>query len=112
MNSFQKQRTRARIIRLNADDLFSFDHAPDYIINSFFDNCTYKKRLTVVTFCFVNGIQYDDLLKLIRWKDVTKFDYRKVQKLWSDSSREPYKSKWFAYNCHLKRVIYLNGALK
>lgn len=91
------QRTRARKILLNSKDQFNFNDAPDYVVNAFFDRC------------FVNGISYEGMIKLIRWIDYGNIDRRKIDRLWSNCYREPYKLNWYAYNCHLKCVIYLNG---
>lgn len=110
MYPYELQRTGARRIRLNSADQFQFDDAPDYIVNAFFAKCTYKKRITVVTFCFVNGISYDGLISLIRWTDFEEKDRIKICKLWLDCLREPYKSSWYSYNCHLKCVTYLSGS--
>src|ERR1700744_3033682 len=46
----------ARKQLLNDKDIINFNYVPEFIVNSFFGNCTYKNRLLVSTFCYLNGI--------------------------------------------------------
>lgn len=104
MFKYQKQRVRA--------DVTSFDNVPDHIVDAFFGSCSYKNRLTVTTFGFLNGIHIEQLLQLIRWKDTTETDKRKIAALYKDFEKPRYMDNYYSYSVHHKLVMYFNGDVR
>lgn len=96
---------------LDNKDIINFTDVPEFIVNSFFGKCTYKNRLLVSTFCYLNGIAFDQLLELIQWTDTTKKDREKIRHLYSYFEMDHYKQNYYSYNVHRKMVMNLNGGL-
>lgn len=90
MFKFQKKRVVARKLLLNRFDIITFDSVPDHIVDAFFGSCSYKNRLTVTTFGFLNGIDAQQLLDLTRWNDTTESEKRKVIALYKDFEKPEY----------------------
>jgi hypothetical protein len=57
----------ARKMRLNSYDVTVFTDVPNFIVNAFFEKSNYLKRMIISTFGFLNGIQIDDLLRLMQY---------------------------------------------
>ena len=79
--SFLNQRLEARRKFLSAKDLGYFTKVPAHIVDAFFGECSYLKRMQVVTYCFLNGICEKNSWKLICWKNISASDCRKVSDL-------------------------------
>lgn len=112
MFKFQKQRVNARKILLNRSDQINFDSVPDFIVDAFFGSCTYKNRLIVTTFGYLNGIYVDDLLKLTKWTDTTEAEKSKVKRLYLDYETPRYRENYYSFNVHNQLVMYLNGDIR
>lgn len=112
MSNFEAKRTEARKILLNRADLTNFTTVPAFIVDAFFGPCDYKKRMLCCTFGFLNGIDADNLLTLVRWSDTKKEDKAKVKALYLDFEKPNYQSKYYSYNIHYRRVCFLNGDLR
>ncbi len=109
MYKYQKQRVQARKILLNRDDVIAFESVPDHIIDSFFGSCSYKNRLIVATFGFLNGIHIEQLLQLVRWRDMKENERRKMIALYDDFEKSHYQTNYYSYSVHYKSVMFLNG---
>lgn len=112
-DKIQKNKLAARRTVLQRKDLVDFTYVPDFIINSFFGSCNYKNRLHVSTFCYVNGINFEGLLKLIHWNDVRDCEIQKVKSLMTvDYEKDQYRQKYYSYCTRRKLVVYLNGNVR
>lgn len=109
MHPFQANRVKARKILLDKVDVIAFRDVPDFVVDAFFGDCTYLKRLIVCSFSYLNGISQYQLLQLVRWKDFNQSDEKKVERLLLDLSRPEYQAKYYSYNVHHGMVMYLNG---
>lgn len=112
MFPYQAARVEARKKLLNRADIATFNNVPDFIVDSFFGGCTYKKRLIVSTFCYLNGFSIEQLLTLVRWNDVKKEDRNKIRSLYGYFEIPRYKEKYYSYNIHFQMVMFLNGDLR
>lgn len=112
MFKFQKKRVVARKLLLNRFDIITFDSVPDHIVDAFFGSCSYKNRLIVTTFGFLNGIDAQQLLDLTRWNDTTESEKRKVIALYKDFEKPQYMNNYYSYNVHHKLVMFLNGDIR
>ena len=79
--SFLNQRLSARRRFLSTKDLGCFQKVPVHIVDAFFGECSYLKRMQVVTFCFLNGISEENSWKLIFWKNPSLSECGKVSDL-------------------------------
>ena len=79
--SFNANRLIARRRFLSGKDFGSFGRVPAHIVHAFFGECSYLKRMQVVTYCFLNGISEEYSWKLIFWKNPSTLDCRKVADL-------------------------------
>lgn len=112
MFKFQKQRVQARKILLNRTDVITFDSVPDHIVDAFFGYCSYKNRLLVTAFAFLNGIHIEQLMQLIRWKDTSEVDRRKMATLYKDFEKPHYMCNYYSFSVHHKLVMYFNGDVR
>lgn len=112
MFKFQKQRVKARKIFLNRFDEINFDDVPDHIVDAFYGSCTYRNRLIVSTFAYLNGLHIDQVFALVRWKDMSPSEKNKIIALYGDFEKPRYKNDYFSYNLHHKLVIYLNADIR
>lgn len=112
MYRFQPNRVRARKILLDRKDIIAFRNVPDFIVDAFFGDCTYVKRLIVSTFSFLNGLSLYQLMTLPFWKDFTDVDKNKIEALYRDLQRPAYQQKYYSYNVHYGLVMFLNGAVR
>lgn len=112
MHPFQEKRVKARKILLGNVDVVAFRCVPDFIVDAFFGDCTYLKRLIVCSFSYLNGISKYQLLQLIRWKDFSQNDQHKIEKLLLDLERPEYQAKYYSFNVHHGLVMYLNGNIR
>lgn len=97
---------------LNRDDVINFETVPEHIVDAFFGSCSYKSRLIVTTFGFLNGIHIEQLLTLIKWNDTSETDRRKMIGLYKDFEKPRYMSDYFSYNVHHKLVMFFNGDVR
>lgn len=109
---YQKQKINARKMLLNRADVIAFDSVPDHIVDSFFGSCSYKNRLLVTAFGFLNGIHIEQLLQLIRWNDTNEKDRRKMIALYDDYQKPHYMTNYYSYNVHHKLVMFFNGDVR
>lgn len=109
----QKNKINAMKRRLNSYDVCQFDKVPDFIIESFFNNSSYRKRLFVAEFAYLNGIQLDDLFKLIQWSSISRNDVKKITALYEIYFEdETYRRKYYSY-CTIRNVVsFLDGTLR
>lgn len=109
----KRNRVRARKIRLNSYDCCCFDEVPDFIVEDFFGKSTYKNRMTVTSFAFLNGIQLWQLVKLIHWRPKEDKDINKVIKLYNDFETQlEYRQRYYSYDVISNNVTYLDGHLR
>lgn len=110
---FEKQKFEARRRYLNHLDVVEFRNVPAFIINAFFDQGSYHKRLIVTTFGFLNGINYYNLSRMIKWTNKTQQDMRKVEDLLENYLVKPeYQKKYYSYSVIRDCVLFLDGALR
>lgn len=103
----------ARRRRLTSFDYLSFSDVPDFIINSFFDKCTYKNRLLTSTFAYLNGLTFEQLLTLLHWKYFTSKDIDKMKSLYFIYfQQEQYRKKYFSFSVINKQVMFLDGSIR
>lgn len=112
MHPFEEKRAEARRRLLNRADAISFHGVPNFIINSFFGQCNYKNRLITCTFAYLNGIDAEQLLAMVFWKDIKKQDEAKVKKLYIYFEKPEYQARYYSYNVHTKLVMFLNGDIR
>lgn len=106
-----QRRTNARRILLTRQDMCDFSDVPENIVDCFFGCCSYYKRLIVTTFGFINGINPYNLLRLVRWIDISNSDVAKVERLFMDLKKEPYRYKYRSYSVYSHCYEYCNGDL-
>lgn len=99
MFKFEKPRVEARRKLLTSKDILSFENVPSFITKSL-GSCTYQSRLTVSTFCVLNGISYNQCLELYFFKALSAKDIRKNG------------VRYYFYCVHYKKVLFLNGDLR
>lgn len=68
MNRTQFNRLQARKKLLSKksiaiDSLSGWNTVPSFIIDAFFEDCSYIKRMHVATFCFLNGFTDDQMVE-------------------------------------------------
>lgn len=112
MFRFEVQRVVARKKLLNSKDLLNFENVPSFIINSFFGSCTYQSRLTVSTFCVLNGISCDQCMEICRFKDLSAKDKNKIENLFIYLKKRENCIRYYSYSVHYKKILYLNGDLR
>lgn len=112
MEKFLSQKNNARRRLLNSRDFINFSTVPMFIVNSFFDECTYKKRLQVTCFCFLNGLSPTQCLELCFFKDLSKTDVKKIEDLYVYLNLKNNITRFYSYSVHYKKVFYLNGDLR
>jgi hypothetical protein len=112
-NKIEESRLKARRLRLNSFDVCAFNEVPGFIIDAFFGEGTYKTRLLVATFGFLNGIQIEDLLKILHWKPLRNTDVAKIKHLYDPFFKLPlYRKKYYSWSIINKKVMFLDGALR
>lgn len=109
---FQSQRVKARKILLNKKDVINFDNVPDHIVDAFFGSCTYRSRLTVSSFGFLNGLTIYQVFQLCRWNDMKQVETSKVEALYKDLEKPQYQHGYYSYNVNRKLVMFLNGDIR
>lgn len=120
LNEQQKSQIRqnklnARRIRLSSFHIVDFTHVPDFIIDAFFDENTYLKRLHVSTFSFVNKINFENVLKLVHWKKDNHHEdnIEKLRKLIEiDYNKTYYQQKYYSYDVRRGLNVYLDGRVR
>lgn len=112
MFRFEEQRIAARKRLLNRKDLMTFDTVPDFIVNAFFGDSSYKNQLIVCTFGFLNGIEFNGLMTLICWKKVDDSRKRKMESLYRDFEKPEYQRRYYSFSVHYKLVMFLNGNVR
>lgn len=98
---------------LNKHDVCDFTKVPKYIIDAFFGEGTYRTRLLVSTFGYVNGIHPEKLVEMVTWKPVKAIDRAKVIDIYSylDINREKAK-KYYSYNANMGIMMFCDGSLR
>lgn len=113
----KKQITRnkleARKRFLTRFDYINFGRVPDFIVNAFFDDCYYQKRLIVANFAFLNGITFDQVVELVHWKGKSSKDLLKVKDLIEKYlPSDEYKAKYYSYSVVRGCVMFLDGRVR
>lgn len=112
-NVINRNKIEAMKRRLNSYDVFRFDNAPDFIVKAFFGQSSYRKRLLVSTFGYLNGIQWEDLLEILQWRKFRHDQMKQIKDLYLIYfEKDEYRRRYYSYDCHRGVVSYLNGALR
>ena len=111
--NIERKKREARRKMLNAVDVISFIRVPDFIIDSFFDKSSYKKRLIVASFCVLNGIPFSISQKLIKWIPFESVNIIKVKDLMENYLILPlYRSRYYSYDVTTSCVRFLDGSVR
>lgn len=108
----KKNRMQACRRLLNGMDITNFDRVPEFIINSFFGQGTYRERLLVTTFGFVNGLSTDQLFLLLRWKPFRKDHQIKIIDLYKGLEDPVHGRRYYSFNVALGLVVFCNGDIR
>lgn len=111
MFRFQAKRVKARKILLDKCDVIAFRKVPDFIVDSFFGECNYYKRLIVCSFSILNGISFFQLT-LLQWKQLSNLQKKQMKALLADFHKPHYQAKYYSYNVHHGLVMFLNGKVR
>lgn len=106
MDKFKEQRHQARINLLNSKDFLSFCEVPKFIIDSFFEKCTYQMRLTVASFSFLNGLSCSQCFDLCFSRDMTSVDMKKIEDLYIYFKVEENAARFIHSQCIIKRFCF------
>lgn len=109
---FEKERCEARRKLLNSRDVISFETVPLFIVNSFFGQCTYLKRLHISTFCFLNGVSPSQCQLICFFDDPTLINNHKIEALYNYLKLKQNMERYYSYSVHYKKILYLNGDLR
>lgn len=112
MFRFQAKRVEARKILLDKRDVIAFRNVPHFIVDSFFGECSYYKRMIVCAFSYLNGISFFQLKLLIRWKRFLNKHEKQMEALLTDFQKPHYQEKYYSYNVHYGLVMFLNGKVR
>lgn len=108
----EKNRMQACRRLLNGMDITNFDRVPEFIINYFFGQGTYRERLQVTTFGFVNGLSTDQLFLLLRWKPFRKDHQIKIIDLYKWLEDPVHGRRYYSFNVALGLVVFCNGDIR
>lgn len=113
----QKQRINnnrlaAYKILLNKKDAENFDQVPKFIVESFFGRSSYKKRLIVTSFGFLNGISPYQLSNLIYWTPRRRKDWDKCQALYSYYQSPQIAQRYWSFHRSSGLVRFLDGKIR
>lgn len=98
---------------LNKFDVCCFNKVPPHIVRSFFGEGTYRTRLFVSTFGYVNGIHPEALLRMVQWKPFKGSDGIKIfalYKYWDDDREKA--AKYYSYNTIKNIMMFCNGDIR
>ena len=113
MFRFEAQCLGARKRLLNRFDITNFDNVPGFIVNAFFGDSSYRNRLIVCTFGFLNGIAINQLISLIRWRDMNATRIKKLRNLYNDfETKAEYRIRYYSFNVGRNLVMFLNGDIR
>jgi hypothetical protein len=108
----KKNQMKARKLRLNSFDELNFTFVPDFIVDAFFGECTYHKRMIVSTFGYLNGIFVDKLIEMIHWIPCKSEQIKKVEALYRDFEKPKYRQKYYSFCVRRNAVYFLDGVLR
>jgi hypothetical protein len=108
----RKNKLEARRRLLNGADVGNFSSVPEFIVDSFFDEPSYKKRLIVSAFCFLNGIAPDCLESVIHWSPRRTKDHEKCVQLYAYFSTPDIAKKYWSYHVSSGLVRFLDGSIR
>lgn len=108
----EMNRVEARRRLLHNKDICNFESVPAFIIIFFFGEGTYKARLIVTTFGFVNGLSPVQLFSLIRWRLFQISHQRAILKLYEWLKNPTHGRRYYSYNVVKKAVIFCNGDVR
>ena len=112
-NILAEKKLEARRRRLNHFDVTDFSRVPPHIVNAFFGDGSYRSRLFVTTFAFINGLTLDQLLRMLHWRPFTLEDRGKISDLFLNYLPKPeYGRKYYSYNTTLNLMIFCDGCLR
>ena len=112
MNNLKEKKLKARINYLNQYDLINFSNVPDFIVNAFFDTCTYKSRVIVSSFGFLNGLDSQSTIKLCHHRDIKELDKQKIIALFEYYKHPENAFRYYSYSIIERVVMFLNGDLR
>lgn len=109
----KKKRLEAMKRRLSSYDFCCFHNVPDFIIEAFYGKCTYKKRLMVSSFAYLNGITFEQTIEMQQWIDYSDADVKKIKNLMLVYfQKDSYKNRYYSFEVIRGLVCYLNGNVK
>lgn len=97
---------------LNKMDITDFSKVPDHIVEAFFEKASYKSRMLVTVFVFVNGININQLFELLKKKLLTKEDKTKIIYLFNALKNPVFSYKYYSYNVIRNLIIFCNGDIR
>jgi hypothetical protein len=97
---------------LNKCDVENFDQVPTFIVESFFGSPSYKKRLVVTSFGFLNGVSPYQLNQLIHWNPRRKKDWDKCTALYEYYKAPNISQHYWSFHRASGLVRFLNGDVR
>lgn len=97
---------------LNKMDIIEFSKVPDHIVEAFFGTASFKSRMLVTVFAFVNGLSLNQLFELLKKKLLTKKDKAKIIYLFNALKNPLFSYKYYSYNVIKGLVIFCNGDIR
>lgn len=97
---------------LNRLDITDFENVPGFIVDAFFGNSTYKTRLLVTTFAHVNGLNEEQIFKLLQWKSIKRIDREKISYLFIWLQNSENAKNYYSYNVVRRQVLFCNGDVR
>lgn len=99
--------------RLTSFDYCTFSNVPDFIIEAFYGHCSYRKRLIVSTFGYLNGITFEQIVEMNQWHYFTDKQKRKVEELMKIWFEKPeYRMRYYSFEVVRGLVVYLDGKVR
>lgn len=93
-------------------DVFNFHEIPKFIVESFFGDPSYKKRLLTSAFGFLNGISPEQLIEMLFWRPIRTKDHIKILALYEYFKLPFVNQQYFSYHASTRTVRFLNGSVK
>lgn len=99
--------------RLSSYDYCTFWNVPNFIIEAFYGNCSYRKRLIVSTFGYVNGTTFEQIVEMNQWRYFTNVQKKIIEdliKVWFE--KPEYRRRYYSYEVIRGLVVYLDGKVR
>lgn len=108
---YEEQRLPARRKLLNRYEVIKFDRVPGFIINAFFEESSYEKQIQISTFGYLNGIGVRELVRMIRWTDVTENKKNKIEMIYDTLDKPRSKTLYYSYDVFHDTIMKLDGTI-